>query len=252
MEKQEALFKYNLWLGDNALILGHRLSEWTSNGPILEEDLALSNIALDFLGQANAFLQYAGETEGKGRTQDDLAFKRDERRFLNNLLVELPRGDFGFTIARQFLFSHYAYLLYTSLTKSKDDTIAAIAAKSIKEVKYHVRHSNEWILRLGDGTAESHERIQRSLNEIWEYTGDLFAMNEVDTTMISAGIGVDLSALKKDWETAIAPIIEKATLKKPADAYMHSGSRDGVHTEHLGFILTEMQYLPRAYPDAKW
>lgn len=252
MTKQEALFKYNLWLGDNALILGHRVSEWTSNAPILEEDLALSNIALDFLGQANAFLKYAAEVEAKGRTEDDLAFKRGERHFYNNLIMELPKGDFAFTIARQFIVSHYLFQLYTKLNSSKDETIAALAAKSLKEIKYHQRHSNEWVLRLGDGTAESKEKMQNALNEIWMYTGDLFAMDESDSILIKEGVAIDLSGIKADWDSAINEVLLRATLQKPADGYMQSGSRKGLHTEYLGFLLTDMQYLQRAYPDAKW
>lgn len=252
MTKQEALFKYSLWLGDNALIIGHRVSEWTSNAPILEEDLALSNIALDYLGQANAFLKYAAEVENKGRTEDDLAFKRGERSFLNNLILELPKGDFGFTLVRQVLFSHFQFQLYTALSSSKDETIAAIAAKSLKEVKYHIRHSNEWLLRLGDGTTESHERVQTALNDIWMYTGDLFAMGDFDAVLIKEGIAVDLSTLKSNWEKSVAEIISKATLNVPSNTFTQKGSRQGIHTEHLGFLLTDMQYLQRAYPDAKW
>lgn len=253
MTQQEALFTYCLRLGDNGLILGHRLSEWTSKAPILEEDLALSNIALDLLGQANGFLKYAGETEGKGRNEDDLAFRRDERRFLNCLMCELPNGDFGYTIVRQFLFSNFAILLYEELSKSKDETIAALAAKSLKEVKYHVRHSNDWMLRLGDGTGESHNRVQQSLNEIWMYSGDLFAMDESDNMLIKARIACDLNALYPKWKEAVTKVISAATLKMPDEnMFMQSGSKKGIHTEHLGFILTEMQYLQRSYPDAKW
>ncbi|MFN3342380.1 MAG: 1,2-phenylacetyl-CoA epoxidase subunit PaaC [Flavobacteriales bacterium] len=252
MNQQEALYQYTLRLGDNALILGHRLSEWTSKAPILEEDLALGNLALDLLGQANSLLEYAGKTEGKGRSQDDLAYKRAEREFLNNLLVELPNGDFGFTIVRQFLYSTFALFLYEELSKSKDEQIAAIAAKSLKEVKYHVRHSSDWMLRLGDGTEESHNRVQKSLNDIWMYTGELFEMNEVDAILIKAGIAADLNVIKQKWNSKIEEVLSQATLKRPQDAFMQTGSRKGIHTEYLGFILAEMQYLPRAYPTAKW
>ncbi|HRE75111.1 MAG TPA: phenylacetate-CoA oxygenase subunit PaaC [Flavobacteriales bacterium] len=252
MNQQEALYQYTLRLGDNALILGHRLSEWTSKAPLLEEDLALGNLALDLLGQANSLLEYAGKTEGKGRSQDDLAYKRAEREFLNNLLVELPNGDFGFTIVRQFLYSTFALFLYEELSKSKDEQIAAIAAKSLKEIKYHVRHSSDWMLRLGDGTEESHNRVQKSLNDIWMYTGELFEMNEVDAILIKAGIAADLNAIKQKWSSKIEEVLSQATLKRPQDAFMQTGSRKGIHTEYLGFILAEMQYLPRAYPTAKW
>ncbi|HRJ39239.1 MAG TPA: phenylacetate-CoA oxygenase subunit PaaC [Flavobacteriales bacterium] len=252
MNQQEALYQYTLRLGDNALILGHRLSEWTSKAPLLEEDLALGNLALDLLGQANSLLEYAGKTEGKGRSQDDLAYKRAEREFLNNLLVELPNGDFGFTIVRQFLYSTFSLFLYEELSKSKDEQIAAIAAKSLKEIKYHVRHSSDWMLRLGDGTEESHNRVQKSLNDIWMYTGELFEMNEVDAILIKAGIAADLNAIKQKWSSKIEEVLSQATLKRPQDAFMQTGSRKGIHTEYLGFILAEMQYLPRAYPTAKW
>ena len=252
MTQQEALFNYLLRLGDNALILSYRLGEWSSNAPYLEEDLALTNIALDLTGRADALLRYAGEVEGKGRTQDDLAFKRDERHFYNNLITELPNGDFATTIVRQLLYSTFDLLLYEALTKSSDATIAGIAEKAIKETKYHIRHCTQWMYRLGDGTEESHKRAQTALDELWMFTGELFEMDEVDELLVKAGIAVDMKAIKSIWSERVGETIITSTLKRPADGYMQSGSRKGVHSEYLGFVLSEMQYLPRAYPDAKW
>lgn len=252
MTKQEALFSYTLRLGDNALILGHRLSEWSSKGPLLEEDIAMTNMALDLIGRADAMLKYAAQVEGTGRTEDDLAYKRGERQFLCNLIVQLPNGDFGYTIARQLIMSAFDLCLYEELVKSKDETIAAISAKAVKEVKYHLKFATDWTLRLGDGTEESHQRIQKSFNEIWMYTGELFEMNEVDAILIKEGIAVDLNSLKARWKKIMTEVLLEATLTVPADAYMQTGSRKGVHTESLGYILAEMQYLQRAYPDAKW
>ncbi len=252
MTKQEALFSYTLRLGDNALILGHRLSEWSSHGPLLEEDIAMTNLALDLIGRADAMLKYAAQVEGKGKTEDDLAYKRGERQFLCNLIVQLPNGDFGYTIARHLLTSAFDLCLYEELLKSKDETIAAIAAKAVKEVKYHLKFATDWTLRLGDGTEESHQRIQKSFNDIWMYTGELFEMNEVDAILVKEGIAVDLNSLKTRWKKIITEVLLEATLTVPADAYMQTGSRKGVHTESLGYILAEMQYLQRAYPDAKW
>ncbi len=232
--------------------MGHRLSEWCSKGPILEEDLALSNIALDLLGQASALLRYAGETEGKGRTEDDLAYKRFEQDFRCNLIVQLPKGDFGFTITRQFLYSSFLTLFYKKLQQSKDATLAALAAKSLKEVKYHLRHSVEWMYRLGDGTEESNRRVQQALEDIWPYTGELFEMDEVDAILIAEGIAPDLATLRPEWDKQVNEVLHTATLERPTDGHVQRGSRKGNHTEHLGFLLAELQFLPRAYPDAKW
>jgi ring-1,2-phenylacetyl-CoA epoxidase subunit PaaC len=252
MNQQEALFKYALYLGDNALIMGHRISEWCSKGPMLEEDIALSNLALDYLGQATALLKYAAQTEGKGRTEDDLAYKRPEREFLNNLIVELPNGDFAYTMAKIFFYSSFLKYFYQDLSLSKDETLSAIAQKSLKEIKYHVRHSSDWICRLGDGTDESHSRMQNAISNIWMYTGELFEMNEVDLILVKESIAVDLKKLADNWKNSVAEILHKATLTMPTDNYMQSGGRKGLHTEYLGYILAEMQYLPRAYPNAKW
>lgn len=252
MTTNEALVKYCLRLGDSSLILGQRMAEWCSKGPILEEDIALSNIGLDLFGQARTMLTYAGELEGKGRTENDFAYKRLEREFFNNLLSERPNGHFGDTVVRNLLHSAFTYHLYAQLKDSKNGIIAAFAAKSIKEVTYHLRHSAEWVVRLGDGTEESHIKVQESLNDIWEYTNDLFAMNEVDKLLINEGVAVDLTNIKTLWDNSINEVLERATLVRPEDKFMQKGSLDGMHSEDLGHLLTEMQYLPRAYPDAKW
>jgi ring-1,2-phenylacetyl-CoA epoxidase subunit PaaC len=252
MTKQEALFKYVIRLADNALILGHRLSEWSSFAPILEEDLALTNIALDLLGRAQALYKYATEIEGKGRTEDDLVYKRAERQFFNVLLVEQPNGDFASTIARQIFNSAYELLFLEELSKSKDATLSALAIKCLKEVRYHWRHAHDWLLRLGDGTEESHERMQRGVDDLWMFTGELFEIDEVEAILIEEGIAVDNSSVYEAWNKMVTDAIKEATLKRPADGYMQTGGRNGVHSENLGFILAEMQYLPRAYPDAKW
>lgn len=252
MNKQEAIYKYALRLGDNSLVLGHRLAELCSKGPILEEDLALTNMALDHIGRAQAMLGYAANVEGKNKTADDLAYKRGERSFYNNLITELPDKDFAATIARQLVVSAFEYFLYTELLKSKDETIAAIAGKAIKEVRYHLAHSSDWTCRLGEGTELSNKKMQRALNDIWMFTDELFEMDEVDALLIKEGIAIDLSALKPQWLQHVKEVIEEATLKMPTSAYMQTGSRKGIHTEYLGHILSEMQYLQRAYPTAQW
>jgi ring-1,2-phenylacetyl-CoA epoxidase subunit PaaC len=252
MNKQEALFTYLLRLGDNALIQGHRLSEWCSRGPILEEDLALTNIALDHIGRAQALLQYAAEVEGDGKTADDLAYKRGERNFYNNLLTELPIGDFAYTVAKQWLLSSFEFSLYNALCHSKDQTLAAISAKTVKELRYHMTHARDWCYRLGKGTTLSHEKLQNAFQEVWMYTGELFEMDEVDACLIEAGIATDLQALYADWQTLVQKVLYESTLPIPAADYRQTGSRQGIHTEYLGHILSEMQYLQRAYPDAQW
>ena len=248
-----ALFEYLLRLGDDKLVLGHRLSEWCGHAPILEEDIALANIALDCVGQAEAILKLAGEVEGAERTADDLAYHRDEYEFRNVQLVEQLNGDFGKTIARQFLFDVYAYFLYQELCNSNFEDLAGIASKAIKEIAYHVRHSREWILRLGDGTEESHYRIQDALENIWMFTGELFFMNDVDKILIGEGIAPDLSALKPKWKEMVDGVIRKATLSVPDEGrYMAHGSREGIHSEHLGHMLAEMQIVARSHPGAEW
>lgn len=252
MTKQEALFNYLLRLGDQHLILGHRLSEQSSKGPFLEEDIACSNIALDLIGNANHLLQYAAEVEGKNRTADDLAFLRPEREFYNTLLAEQPNGDFGNVMVRHFFADVFDFLLYTELQKSSDETLASIAAKALKEITYHLRHTSKWIVRLGDGTEESKRRVTESINELYRFTGELFEMDEVDEILIKEKIAVDLSVLKPLWLQKVKEVFTEATLEMPADAYMQTGSRLGRHTEHLGFLLAEMQHLHRAFPGAQW
>ena len=243
--------KYILRIADTTLILSQRLSEWCSKGPSLEEDIALSNISLDLLGQANGLLEYVSKLNGK-ISPDEYAFKRDEREFYNFQICEIENGHFGDTIMRQFLIDIYFKLYYQELEKSKDETLSALATKSLKEVSYHLRHSGNWVIRLGDGTQESKDKIQKSLNNIWKYTGEFFEMDELDKKMLKEKIGVNNKNLKKDWDKLVDETLIKAKLKRPEDGYMMTGSRKGIHTEMLGKILSEMQYLPRAYPDAKW
>lgn len=252
MNIQEAKFEYLLRLGDSSLIIGHRLSEWCGHGPILEEDIALINIALDFVGNATSLLKYAGEIEGENRDEDDLAFMRDERGFRNLLITEQPNGDYAFTIARQFLFDAYMFYLYEELKHSKDETIAAIAVKTHKEITYHLRHTTEWMFRLGNGTVESHERMQNALNELWMFTEEMFDMDEVDSVLIKEGIVPDLNKIKAAWEKRVKEVIAEATLELPETKFKQKGSRAGKHSEHLGFLLAEMQYVHRSYPNAKW
>lgn len=249
---KEHLFQYLLRLGDDSLILGHRMSEWCGHGPILEEDIAMTNIALDLIGQATSILKYAGEVEGKGRDEDALAFLRYERDYQNLLLVEQPNTDFGVTMMRQFLFDAYRRPLYERLTKSSDAQLAAIAEKSLKETKYHFKHSAEWVIRLGDGTEESHTRIQEALNTLWRYTSELFSYDEVETELEKEGVLPDLSSVKEEWENTVKNVFEEATLTIPTDGWKQEGGRKGFHSEHLGYLLAELQYMQRAYPNMKW
>ena len=243
--------KYILRIADTTLILSQRLSEWCSKGPSLEEDIALSNISLDLLGQANGLLEYVSKLNGE-ISPDEYAFKRDEREFYNFQICEIENGHFGDTIMRQFLIDIYFKLYYQELEKSKDETLSALATKSLKEVSYHLRHSSNWVIRLGGGTQESKDKIQKSLNNIWKYTGEFFEMDELDKKMLKEKVGVNNKDLKKDWDKLVDETLIKAKLKRPEDGYMMTGSKKGIHTEMLGKILSEMQYLPRAYPDAKW
>jgi ring-1,2-phenylacetyl-CoA epoxidase subunit PaaC len=253
MNKQEALVDYVLRLGDNSLIAGHRLSEWCSKGPFLEEDIAMTNIALDYVGASRILLTYAGELEGKGRSEDDLAYLRTHDKFKNALLLEQPNGDFAVTIAKQFYFSIFNYLLYTELQKSKDETLAGFATKALKEVTYHVRHVNEWVLRLGDGTEESKMRMQKGINDLWTYTNDLFATTEGDKLLQNESIIPDVPALKSKWLEMVSDVLTRATLTMPdVNAFQQKGSREGRHTEHLSYITGEMQSIARAFPGAKW
>jgi ring-1,2-phenylacetyl-CoA epoxidase subunit PaaC len=235
---------------DDALILGHRLSEWTGHAPMLEEELALANIALDLIGQARALYSHAGTLTG--HTEDQLAYLRDVPAWRNCLLVELPNGDFAVTIARLLLVSAFTDPFWRATTASTDATIAAIAAKAEKETAYHLRHAAEWLIRFGDGTTESHRRAQTAVDDLWPYTGELFATAQTDATLIEAEIFSDPAALRDTWDTTIDTALARATLTRPSDGWMQSGGRAGRHTEHLGHLLADMQYLQRSYPGATW
>ena len=248
----EAFFQYLLRLGDDRLVLGHRLSEWCGHGPILEEDIALTNTALDLIGQANLLLKLAGEVEGQGRSADALAYFRDAIDYRNLQMLELPNGDFAFTIVRQFLFSTFALLQMDALAKSAHTELAGIAGKAVKETKYHVRHSGQWVFTLGDGTAESHDRAQRALDDLWRYTGELFLSDDVDRAAARNGVGVDPSTLESAWRQQVEDVVRRATLTLPSSTYMQRGGRSGRHTEHLGHMLTEMQIVARSHPGAEW
>jgi ring-1,2-phenylacetyl-CoA epoxidase subunit PaaC len=248
-------FEYLCRLADDRLILGQRLAEWCGHAPILEEDIALTNFALDFVGQATALLTLAGEVEGKGRDADALAYFRDAFQFRNAILVELPNGDFGRTLVRQFLFDAYDVLLLEGLHRSTNTTLAGIGAKALKEARYHLRHSSAWIQRLGDGTDESHRRVQESLDALWPFTGELFFADAADRTLAASGDGVDPSTLAAPWEATVRDVIQRATLALPAPATSSSArwsGRRGQHSEHLGHLLAEMQILPRSHPGASW
>jgi ring-1,2-phenylacetyl-CoA epoxidase subunit PaaC len=247
-----ARLRYVLRLADTSLVLGQRLAEWVGHSPALEEDLGLANISLDLIGQARLLLTYAGELEGRGRTEDDLAMSRDQSDFLNFALAEQPNGDFGRTIVRQFLIDAYQLELYEALQRSSDPRLAEIAAKALKETRYHFRYSANWVVRLGDGTDESHKRVQSALDELWRFTREFFAEDDVDREMAAAGIAPALADMQPRWSAHIDDVMKEATLKRPADVpYTWHGKR-GEHTEHLGYLLAEMQFLHRAYPGASW
>jgi ring-1,2-phenylacetyl-CoA epoxidase subunit PaaC len=253
MTKEEALYEYLIRLGDNALILGQRLGEWCGHAHQLESDIAMTNVSLDLIGQARMLLTEAGEVEGKGRTEDDLAFHRNEFDFRNNLLVEMANGDFAQTITRQFFFDGFYFHLLQALKTSKNEFLQAFALKSIKEVTYHRELSADFVIRLGDGTELSHEKMQNAVNLLWEYTGELFEMTEADKILIAEGIVPNLNDIKALWEKDIMAVLDKSTLSIPdTHGYMATGSRKGNHSEYLGYILAEMQYYPRMMPDAKW
>ncbi len=243
----KAALDYILHLADNALILGQRNAEWCGHGPVLEQDIAISNISLDLIGQARSFYQYAAEIKGNGTTEDDLAYLRDERQFKNILLVEQPRGDWAFTVLRQFLFSAHQQWLFQQLTTHDDERLAAIAEKSLKEVNYHLRWSREWVIRLGDGTEESRQRILQAMESMWTFTGELFMPESFETTL-----GVNMGEGRSFWEEKIRNCFAEADLEMPANVFMRSGGKKGMHSEHLGFILAEMQYLQRSYPGCEW
>ena len=266
---------YTLQIADNALILGHRISEWCGHGPILEQDIAITNTALDHLGQARSLYQYAATlfnalpaeqknglfssaalqnlvAEGKQVDEDDLAYLRDGWDFRNVWLVEQPNKDWAYTVTRSFFYDCFSYFFYSELKNSSDETLAAIAEKSLKEVTYHIRWSSEWVIRLGDGTEESRARMQQAINDRWTYTGELVKMSEADKAMFAEGVGVDLQAILPLWNERVASVMEEATLTTPKDTWMQEGGKDGRHTEHLGYILAELQFMQRAYPNMEW
>lgn len=246
------LFAYTMRLGDDALVYSARMAEWIAAAPQLEEDVALGNIALDLLGQARALLSYAGQVEGAGRNEDTLAYLRDERDFVNAQIVELPIGDFGFTVARMLVVSAYQYALYAGLSNSADETLAAVAAKAVKEVDYHRDHATQWALRLGDGTPQSHERMQRGLAELEPYVSELFERDELVQRLVEQGVAVDPATLREPVLRYVDNVLRQATVDRPRTSVQHRGGRDGIHTEHLGYLLAEMQYLARSHPGASW
>ena len=246
------LFNYLLELADDSVILGQRLGEWCGHGPVIEIDMALTNTSLDLFGQSRSLYQYAAEIEGQGKSEDELVGFRDAWDFRNCLLVEQPNGDFGQTIVRQYLFDAYQYFLFDQLQNSKDEKLAAIAAKSIKETAYHLRFSREWMKRLGDGTTESHERLQNGLDKMWRFTGELFDPTPYSSAMLEQGVGADLDQIKAAWSNEIKATFELARVAVPERTVMQKGGRKGHHTEHMGYILTEMQFMQRAYPGLEW
>jgi ring-1,2-phenylacetyl-CoA epoxidase subunit PaaC len=247
-----ALVELALRMGDTALILGHRNSEWCGHAPALEEDIALANVALDLIGQTQLWLGLAGEVEGRGRTADDLAYLRDARDFRCALLVQLPNGDFGRTLTRQFLFDAWHLPTLRGLARSADPRVAAIGEKSAKEAAYHLERSADLVTHLGDGTAESRRRMQAALDALWPYAGELLAPDATDATLAEAGIAPDLADVARAWEATVAETLAAATLRRPEGGFMHDGAKRGRHTEHLGYVLAEMQFLQRAYPGARW
>jgi ring-1,2-phenylacetyl-CoA epoxidase subunit PaaC len=246
------LLDYTLRLADNALILGHRLSEWIGHAPLLEEELALGNIALDLIGEARALYAYADDVEGLGRGEDGFAYLRDAGDFRNVLLVEQPNGDFAVTIARQFLYAAFVHPHWQALNASQDAMLAAIAAKAEKEAAYHLRHSAEWLIRLGDGTRESRLRAQRALEQLWPYTGELFEIDSIEEHLAADGVAVDARNLRAGWDATLGEVLARATLDRPKGEWMQSGGRSGRHSEHLGHLLATMQFLQRAYPGGSW
>ncbi len=270
----QGAFFLTLHLADNALIIGQRNSEWTGHGPVLEQDIAITNISLDLIGQARNFYQYAAtlynnindaekkqvdhliprlwKSYRRELNEDDLAFLRDENQYLNLLITELHKGDWAYTILRQFFFSAFQYFLYTELQKSSDQQIAAIAEKSFKEVAYHIRWSSEWVVRLGDGTEQSNQRLKKALNELWPFTGEMFLPANFDLQAANEGYGIDVSLLQNAWMKKVEDVFSEATLEIPKQAWIQSGGKEGRHTEHMGFLLAEMQHLQRTYPNATW
>ncbi len=275
VNKATSQLSYTLQIADNALIMGHRLSEWCGHGPILEQDIALTNIALDHLGQARSLYQYAAEqfnalpaaekekffvspalqsiiATGKAMDEDDMAYLRDGWDFRNVLLVEQPNKDWAYTVVRSLCYDAFNFFFYTALQKSNDETLAAIAEKSLKEVTYHLRWSSEWAIRLGDGTEESNKRIKEAVTDRWQYTGELYTMNATDKAMQEAGIGTNLDDIKAKWQERINAVMSEAGLDIPSTGWMQHGGKEGRHTEHLGYILAELQFMQRAYPNMEW
>lgn len=252
MTDRNPLFEYVVRLADNAMILGQQLGDWVGHGPELEEEMAMANFALDYVGQARMLYSYAGEVEGDGRSEDDLAFLRDAIDYRNVLLVEQPNGDFGQTIARQFLFESFYLLKLAALERSTDRRVAEFATRARKEISYHLRHARRWIIRLGDGTDESHRRVQRSIDELWRFTGELFATDALDRWAVEHGVGPDPASLKDEWRRSVHTALAEATLATPEDGWMDGGGKTGRHTEYLGYLLADMQFLQRAYPGANW
>ncbi len=252
VNKQQAILDYTLSLADDALILGQRLSEWCGHGPVLEQDMAMTNQALDLIGRARSLYQYAGQLEGKGRGEDEWAYFRAAHEFRNLLLLEQPNGDFAHTIVRQFLYDAFSKPFYEALKHSKDEMLAAIAGKTVKEVTYHLRWSSEWMLRLGDGTELSHQKMQAALDDLWMYSGEALEMTEADKFLVKEGIAVDLAGIKPAWQQKIDETLQTANLQKPENSWMQKGGRSGSHSEYLGHILAEMQSLQRAMPGLEW
>src|SRR5690554_5652251 len=250
--KNENLYKYILGIADNSLILGQRLGELWGHGPSLETDIACTNLSLDLLGQVRSYYQYAAKIVGDGKTEDDIAMLRSEREYLNVLLVEQPNTDFAYSMGRQFLFDVYHLLLLNELQKSKDLTLAAIATKSIKEVSYHQRFSKDWVKRLGDGTEESNKKMQEAIDDLWRYTDELFYLTDAEKEVIKEGIGIDVSSFKEEYYKEVSELLTEATLTVPENKYFTKGGKEGVHTEHMGYILAELQYMQRTYPNMNW
>ncbi len=252
VDEPGALFSFVLGLADDALILGHRLSEWSGKAPMLEEDIALSNLALDLIGQARLHYQYAGEIEGHGRSEDDLAYLRDEHGYTNLLLVEQLNGDFAVTMVRQLLYAAFMHPYLQAMQGSRDARLAEIAAKAVKEMAYHMRHASEWVIRLGDGTEESHARAQTALDDLWMYTGEMFHLSDDERALVANGFAADRAAIKPAWNATINRVLREATLERPREGWMQTGGRTRQHTEHLGRLLAEMQVLHRAHPGVTW
>ncbi|MFT4611348.1 MAG: ring-1,2-phenylacetyl-CoA epoxidase subunit PaaC [Glaciecola sp.] len=250
--KNENLYNYILGIADNSLILGQRLGELCGHGPTLETDIACTNISLDLFGQVRSYFQYAAKIAGDKRTEDDIAMLRKEREYKNVLLLEQPNTNFAYSIGRQFLFDVYHLAFLAELQKSTDLTLSAIANKCIKEVSYHERFSSDWVKRLGDGTEESNQKMQEAINDLWTYTDELFHQTEADKAMVAEGIGVDVTKLKENYYTQVSDLLQEANLEVPESKYFQKGGKEGIHTEHLGYLLSELQYMQRTYPNMEW